>query len=109
MRKRIGWLWTIPFFGLLPGTAAQTGSAVAASPQFDGSYTFVSSTKVNETYMVRNTGRLGKCPDRGAARLTIENGQARYRSGYWFEGRVGPQGDLAMRSAGMPLSGGFGV
>jgi hypothetical protein len=37
-----------------------------ASTQFDGTYPFVSSTKVNETYMNRVTGRMSGAASRDA-------------------------------------------
>jgi hypothetical protein len=49
MQKRIGWFWIIGFFGLLAAADAQTPSPPAVTTQFDGTYAFVSATKLNET------------------------------------------------------------
>ncbi len=97
MRRQIGLLWIVGFFGLLGAADAQTPSSTAGAA-FDGKYRFVSSAKVNQTYTTRN-GRTGLCPDRVAGPLTIKNGQARYTNatGYRLKGAVGSQGKLAMR------------
>ena len=101
MRRRIGLLWIVGFFGLLAAADAQTPSSSTAGAPFDGTYRFVSSAKVNKTYVTRG-GQMGQCPDRSAGPLTIVMGQARYTSatGYQLEGTVGSQGELAMRAAG---------
>ncbi len=95
MRRHVGFLWIVGFFGLLAAANAQTSPP---SP-FDGTYQFVSSAKVDQTYVDRN-GRTGPCPDRVAGPLTVENGQAQYTSatGYRLTGPVGPQGQLVMRA-----------
>jgi hypothetical protein len=101
MQKHVGWLWIAGFFGLLAAADAQTPSSPAAT-QFDGTYAFVSSAKVNETYTATGTNRIGQCgdlPPRGP--LTIENGHARYNL---QEGTIGPQGELAMRLAPSPAT-----
>jgi hypothetical protein len=100
MHKVIGWL--VGIFCFSAGAIAQTPSASTAGTRFDGTYAFVSSTKVNETYSTLS-GQMGQCSDRVAGPLTIVNGQARYsgfgrRSPVEFEGMVGLQGELAMRS-----------
>jgi hypothetical protein len=95
MHKPIGWLWIAGFFSLVAAANAQTPSSSAAGIKYDGTYAFVSSTKVNETYMTTGTTRIGRCgglPPRGP--LTIVNGHARYNL---QEGTVGSQGELAMR------------
>lgn len=96
MQKHVGWLWIAGLFGLVAVADAQTSSSPSATTQFDGKYAFVSSAKVNETFMAGGT-RPSPCPDRKAGPLTIANGQARYRSGLPFDGMVGSQGELAMR------------
>ena len=77
MQTHIGWLWIVGFFGLLAAANAQTALRPAANTQFDGTYAFVSSTKVNETSRDFKNREL-QCPDRSAGALTILNGAARY-------------------------------
>lgn len=75
-----------------------------AGSQFDGTYAFVSSTKLTEMYTVPN-GRMRQCPDWTAGPLTSRG----CRRGFPpllavspdhmdFEGTVGLQGELGMRS-----------
>jgi len=79
----------------------------AAGTQFDGTYAFVSSTKVNETYMQTKTARIGQCGNGIVGPLSIVNGQARYSGpNRDFEGTVGPQGELVMRRHEEPVNGG---
>src|SRR6516165_6263964 len=103
MGSRIGLLSTVGCFALLVGAAAQAPSAAAAL--LDGTYRFVSSSKVNPTYTTRN-GRMGQCPDRRAGPLHVANGKARYTTatGYRLTGPVGPQGELAMHLVAPPNS-----
>jgi hypothetical protein len=104
MKRGIGWLWIIGFFGSLVAADAQAPLPSPAGAANDGKYQFVSATKVNETYTTR-AGRLGRCGDaRSVGPLTIVNGQARYSNGrrYQFEGTVGPRGELAMRLVPTP-------
>ena len=75
MQTHIGWLWIVGFFGLLAAANAQTALRPAANTQFDGTYAFVSSTKVNET-------------SRDFKNRELE-----------FEGTVASSGELAMRSS----------
>ncbi len=105
MYKAVGLLWIAGFFGSVAAADAQTPSPPAATTQFDGTYAFVSATKVNETYTTRPGNRIGQCPDRKMPSLIIVNGQARrYSKGdlVTFQGTVGPQGELLMRSAPTP-------
>src|SRR5215472_5319785 len=100
-------LWVIGFFGLFGAANAQTPSSPAAGTQFDGTYAFVSSTKVNETYMQTKTARIGQCGNGIVGPLSIVNGQARYSGpNRDFEGTVGPQGELVMRRHEEPVNGG---
>ena len=71
----------------------------AAGVRFDGTYRFVSSAKVTQTYTAKG-GMSAPCPDRASGPLTIAQGQARYISetGREVNGMVGPQGDLVMRA-----------
>jgi hypothetical protein len=96
MRRRIGLLSIVGFFGLVTAADAQTPPSTAGAP-FDGTYRLVSSAKVNQTYTARN-GRMAPCADRRAGPLHIAKGQARYTTatGYRLTGPVGPQGELAM-------------
>jgi hypothetical protein len=106
MQRQIGLLWIVGFFGLVAAVGAQTPSPTAGAP-FDGTYRFVSSAKVNNTYITRK-GQTGLCPDRIAGPLTIAQGRARYTSatGYRLEGTVGSQGELVMRAVAPAISGG---
>jgi hypothetical protein len=71
----------------------QSPSLPIASASFDGTYAFVSSTRLNETYLKRVTGRTDQCPEREAGTLTIINGQADLPL---FAGTIGSHGELAM-------------
>jgi len=97
MRRQIGLLSIIGFFGLLGTADAQTVSALTAGPAFDGTYQAVASAKVNQMY-IEQKGNMIPCPDRMPGQLTIVQGQARYidASGDPVDGTVGPQGELAM-------------
>jgi hypothetical protein len=97
MRRQIGLLSIVGFFGLLGTADAQTASALTAGPAFDGTYQAVASAKVNQMY-IEQKGNMIPCPDRMPGQLTIVQGQARYidASGDPVDGTVGPQGELAM-------------
>jgi hypothetical protein len=86
MQKHIGWFWMIGFFGLIATADAQTASPPAASTQFDGTYAFVSRTKMNETYAVTRSNRIGQCGGTGKGNhrrpLTIASGQAQYTTAW---------------------------
>ena len=99
MRRQMGLLSVVGFFGLLATANAQTLSASTAGPSFDGTYQAVSSAKVNQMYIAQK-GNMGVCPDRMPGPLTIVHNQARYTdaSGDEVDGTVGPQGELAMRA-----------
>jgi hypothetical protein len=97
MRGYIRFLWIVGFFGLLATAEGQTQSPSPTVTAFDGTYAFVSATKVNETY-TGHSGQMGQCPYRTADTLTIVKGVARYRSGFLFKGTVRSQGELAMRA-----------
>ena len=114
MEKRVGLLCIAGFFGLFAAADAQTPSPPAASTQFDGTYTFVSATKVNETYTTTRSNRVGRCGDYRGRPLTIVNGEVGYPTrgrltAAGFEGTVGPQGELAMRLNPTPASRGAGA
>ena len=51
MRRQIGLLSIVGFFGLLGTADAQTLSTLTAGPAFDGTYRAVSSAKVNQMYI----------------------------------------------------------
>src|SRR5947207_12075603 len=115
MKRGVGGWCIIGFFGFVAAANAQTLSPSPANTQFDGSYRFVSATKLNETYMTTWRTRMGRCAEiRRMGPLTIANGQARY-SGFGrvtkegFEGTVGPQGELAMRLAAPASQSSLGV
>jgi hypothetical protein len=99
MKRQIGLLWIVGFFGLLAAANAQTPSSLTAGAPLNGTYRLVSSAKVNETYTAKG-GQMGQCPARKAGPLHIVNGRVRYTSatGYRLQGTVGPQGELTMRS-----------
>ena len=100
MRRQNGLLWIVGFFGLAAAADAQTPSSTATAP-FDGEYRFVSSARVNKTYISRK-GTTAQCPGRTPGPLTIVQGRARYTSdsGYRLRGTVGSQGQLTMRASG---------
>jgi hypothetical protein len=106
MRRQIALLGIVGFFGLLGAAGAQTPSA-APGASLDGTYRFVSSARVNKTYVTRG-GHMGQCPSRRAGPLTIFGGQAHYTTatGRKLKGTVGSQGELAMRLVTPPSSGG---
>src|SRR5205085_5909304 len=90
MRRQMGLLSVVGFFGLLASANAQTLSASTAGPSFDGTYQAVSSAKINQMYIAQK-GNMGVCPDRVPGPLTIVQGQARYTdaSGDEVDGTVG--------------------
>lgn len=95
MRRAVWLLWIIGLYGSIAAADAQTDT------QFDGTYAFVSATKVNETYRTADN-RPRQCPEiRKVGPLVIVNGQARYSTSrsdqILNEGTVGLQGELAMR------------
>jgi hypothetical protein len=102
MQKHLGLLWTVGLIGWFAAADAQTASPPAASTQFDGTYAFVSATKLNETRMTYSHHIL-QCEDRRRKSLIIINGQARLPV---FEGMVGSQGELALRHVPTPGKGG---
>jgi hypothetical protein len=99
MRRRIGLLSIVGFFGLLAAADAQTPPAAAGGGSYDGNYRLVSSANVNTTYTTRK-GQTAPCPSRRAGPLHITSGQARYTTatGLKVRGTVGPQGELAMQA-----------
>jgi hypothetical protein len=101
VQRAIGSLSILIFFGLLATVDAQTASP--AGTAFDGTYRFVSATKVTPMY-TSSKGDMAPCPNRTPGPLTIAQGHARYttETGYELSGTVGPQGQLAMRS--VPVS-----
>jgi hypothetical protein len=104
MPKGAGWLSLVGFFGLAVAAGAQTPLSQTAGSQFDGTYALVSSTRLTELYTVPQTGRTRPCPDWEVGALTIVRGQPRFSSASSsavraaFEGMVGSQGELAIRS-----------
>jgi hypothetical protein len=101
MQNDVRWLWVVGFLGLVGAAEARTPSPPTATTQYDGTYAFVSATKVTETYTDYN-GRMKPCLGlTNVGPLTIANGQTRL-AGYdslsaaGFEGTVGSQGELTM-------------
>jgi hypothetical protein len=105
MRKQIGLISAVGFSGLFAAANAQAPSSSTAGTTFDGTYRFVSSTKVNEMYTSYN-GQTVQCPNRRAGPLHIVDGRVHYATstGYRLAGMVGPQGELTMRSITMVAS-----
>jgi hypothetical protein len=99
MPKGTGSLFLVGFFGLAVAADAQTHLSQTAGSQFDGTYAFVSSTKLTETFTLPS-GQMLTCPDWTAGPLTIVRGQARFTTTLLvhFEGTVGSQGELGMSS-----------
>ena len=103
MRRNFGWL-VGGFFGLAIAANAQTPPSGPIGSQFDGTYAFVSASRVTETYRT-TSGRMGQCGQiRRVGPLTVVNGQARYASGNGniFDGSIGSGSQLAMRLAPRP-------
>jgi hypothetical protein len=93
MRRHIALLWAAAFFGLLTAANAQAPPPSTARAAFDGTYTLVSVTKLNDTW-TGGDGHVRPCPDYKRGPLTIVSGQVRDS---YFTGAVGPQGKLTMR------------
>ena len=98
MPKQIGVISIIGFCGLLAAVNAQAASPLSGAP-FEGTYQFVSTEQVNETYTSYN-GQTGMCPSRRPGPLHVAGGSAHYTTatGYRLKGIVGAQGELAMQS-----------
>jgi hypothetical protein len=100
MRRYPGLLSIAGIFAVASTALAQAPAPPAAGTPFDGTYGFVSATKLSETF-VGEGGRVRTCPDIKGGPLTIEKGQARY---FRLTGTVGPRGDVALR-ASLPPTG----
>ena len=105
MPKGAGWLSLVGFFGLAVAADAQTPLSQTAGSQFDGTYALVSSTKLTETFIVPESGRMRPCPDWQVGPLTIVRGQAKvsfvstsHGVHADFDGMVGSKGELVIRS-----------
>jgi opacity protein-like surface antigen len=90
--------------------ATEAPPAATAGTRFDGTYAFVSSTKLDEAYFSTGSTHVRPCPDRPMGPLTVVNGRARsYGFGRstaaGYEGTVGSQGELAMRLNPQPNTG----
>ncbi|HEY1260063.1 MAG TPA: hypothetical protein VGF34_12530 [Stellaceae bacterium] len=108
MRKSFLWIWLVGLFGLAAAAHAQTPAPASNGTRYDGTYAFVSSTKLNTTYRTRG-GLMGTCGDRTTGPLTVSQGQAQYttETGVHLTGTVGPQGGLALRALQTPGSNGY--
>jgi hypothetical protein len=97
MRTQLGLLSLAGLF-ICVSADAQTPPAATAATAFDGTYRFVSSTRVNQTFTSRH-GQFGQCEERTPGPLTIAQGRARYttETGRDVRGRVGPYGEVDMR------------
>jgi hypothetical protein len=105
---RHGFSLAVLAFGFLAaaGSSAQTETAATGNTQFDGSYAFVSATKLNESFTTTATAHIRQCPNWGGpGRLLILNGHAQYPGGKppIYDGIVGPHGELMMRSSATPV------
>jgi hypothetical protein len=114
MRKYVWWLWFVVFFGSLAAASAQAPTTPTPVTKYDGTYAFVSLTKVNETYWTERTEHPGRCSNiRVVTSLIIADGHARYsttrRYGNLNEGIVGAQGQLAMRLEPTPYPWAAGI
>ena len=95
MQKGVGFRWivgTVGIFGSIAPAEAQTPNA---NTKFDGTYAFVSGTKVNETF---HHG-AGQCPNietMGIGPLIIVKGQVKYVVGAAGpnEGTIDAQGQI---------------
>ena len=87
MRKQIELLSIVAFFGLFATANAQAPSSSTVGTTFDGTYRFVSSTKVNDMYTSYN-GQMGRCPDRKPGPLHSAGGHVDYTAatGYRLKG-----------------------
>jgi hypothetical protein len=96
MSRKIGLLSIIGFVGLL--VAVDTKVAAQPSASFDGTYTFVSAVKLNQTYVTRS-GQTGYCPESTPSPLSISQGRAWYvsSSGRQLAGTINPQGQMLIR------------
>jgi hypothetical protein len=100
MQKRGGWLWVIGTLGYAAAAIAQTPPAQPPITKYDGTYAFVSSTKLNETYFATGTNRIGRCGDlQKVGSLIVRDGHARYNL---LNGSVGSHGELTMRAVLSP-------
>ena len=61
MKKAAVMRFTLGLFAYLAAANAQTPSPPTPVTKYDGTYAFVSSTKVNETYTDTCSGRLETC------------------------------------------------
>jgi hypothetical protein len=107
VHKAYASLWFIGSFGWLAAADAQTSPASNTSTRFDGTYAFVSWTKVNETYTTTATNHVGQCPDLRGGPLKVVNGEIRL--GSRFAGTVGSQGEFVMRLDATPYRDSPGV
>lgn len=107
MHKAYALLRLIGSFGWLAAADAQTSPASNTSTRFDGTYAFVSWTKVNETYTTTATNHIGQCPDLRGGPLKVLNGEIRL--GSRFAGTVGSQGEFVMRLDATPYRDSPGV
>src|SRR5262249_52817101 len=99
MRAPIG-LAIVAFIGWQTAAGAQALPSSFAGTPVDGTYRFVASSRVTDTYVSRG-GAMGVCPNRTPGPLSIAHGQARYISetGRSLFGTVGPRGELTMQWA----------
>jgi hypothetical protein len=103
MQQHFGRLSTVLFFGFSAVALAQTPPAQAPVTKYDGTYAFVSSAKVNETYTTMRTEHPGRCPHLAPrTALTITNGRVQFNEQV---GTVGPHGELSTRLATLRPSG----
>ena len=103
MQNNTGLSLIVVFLASFSAANAQTVPPASAGTKFDGTYEFVSATKLNESY-TNYSGRLQQCEDYRGTPLTIVNGQVRF---FTWTGTVGPQGELTMHVTLAPFKGPF--
>jgi hypothetical protein len=117
MPKCTGWLSLLGFFGLVSAAGAQAPSSPTASTQFDGTYTFVSSTAGSRSGNqldrpkadFRDDRSGGRCPEEfRPGPLTVAQGRVQWitpGTGREWGGTVGSHGELAVRLIAQPRVG----
>jgi hypothetical protein len=107
MQKHVGYLGALLALGSSIAAVAQTPSVPTPITKYDGTYLFVSSAKVNETFTTMRTEHPRRCPDlQPRTALTIVNGQVRFNQ---QQGTIGPNGKLSTRLIAPIPSGGAGA
>ncbi|HTT79828.1 MAG TPA: hypothetical protein VMF86_09140 [Stellaceae bacterium] len=101
MKQRVRLLWIVAAFAWAAPAGAQTAPPTS-SARFDGTYAFVSATRLSQT----TADGMGVCPDLTAGVLTIAHGEALYSEGVadrraqfsQFQGAVSAEGGFRAKS-----------